>query len=120
MAHRPDRGGGDSGRSLAGDHRRPDRVQPVGDLLGPVPVPGDVAGGRGRSGAAHDPPVLRLDSCPRAGPRGISKLRSIPVVGITLYMFGGATQARIESRGPADEFLVTAVAPGPSLALGRL
>jgi Zn-dependent protease/predicted transcriptional regulator len=51
---------------------------------------------------------------------GMSKLRRIPVVGITLYMFGGATQARIESRGPADEFLVTVVGPGTSLALGGL
>ncbi|HEX9311871.1 MAG TPA: site-2 protease family protein [Actinomycetota bacterium] len=51
---------------------------------------------------------------------GMSKLRRIPVVGITLYMFGGATQARIESRGPADEFLVTVVGPGTSLALGAL
>jgi Zn-dependent protease/predicted transcriptional regulator len=51
---------------------------------------------------------------------GMSKVRRIPVVGITLYMFGGATQASIESRGPADEFLVTVVGPGTSLALGAL
>ncbi len=49
---------------------------------------------------------------------GMSKLRRIPVAGITLWMFGGATHARIESRGPADEFLVTVVGPGTSLVLG--
>jgi Zn-dependent protease/predicted transcriptional regulator len=47
-----------------------------------------------------------------------SKARGIPVLGITLFMFGGATHAKVESRGPADEFLVTIVGPGTSLALG--
>src|SRR5207249_2945291 len=51
---------------------------------------------------------------------GVSKLRRIPVIGITLFMFGGATQAKIDSRGPADEFLVTAAGPATSLALGLL
>jgi Zn-dependent protease/CBS domain-containing protein len=51
---------------------------------------------------------------------GVSRLRRIPVEGITLFMFGGATQARIESRGPGDEFLVTAAGPATSLALGWL
>jgi Zn-dependent protease len=49
---------------------------------------------------------------------GMCKLRKIPVAGITLWMFGGATHAKIESRGPADEFLVTVVGPGTSLLLG--
>lgn len=51
---------------------------------------------------------------------GMSRLRRIPVSGITLFMFGGATHAQIESRGPADEFLVTVVGPGTSLALGGI
>jgi Zn-dependent protease/CBS domain-containing protein len=51
---------------------------------------------------------------------GMARLRRIPVEGITLFMFGGATHARIESRGPVDEFLVTVVGPGTSLALGGL
>jgi Zn-dependent protease/CBS domain-containing protein len=51
---------------------------------------------------------------------GVSKLRRIPVIGITLFMFGGATQAKIDSRGPADEFLVTAAGPATSLGLGLL
>ena len=51
---------------------------------------------------------------------GMSRLRRIPVSGITLFMFGGATHAQIESRGPLDEFLVTVVGPGTSLALGGI
>src|SRR5207302_3581959 len=49
---------------------------------------------------------------------GMSKARGIPVSGIVLFLFGGATQAEIESRGPADEFLVTVVGPLTSLGLG--
>jgi len=49
---------------------------------------------------------------------GMSKARRIPVHGITLFLFGGATQAEIESRGPADEFLVTVVGPLTSLGIG--
>jgi Zn-dependent protease/predicted transcriptional regulator len=48
----------------------------------------------------------------------MSKARRIPVRGITLFLFGGATQADVESRGPADEFLVTVVGPLTSLGLG--
>lgn len=51
---------------------------------------------------------------------GVARLRRIPVSGITLFMFGGATHAQIESRGPADEFLVTVVGPATSLALGGI
>ena len=51
---------------------------------------------------------------------GVSKLRGIPVLGITLFLFGGATHAQIESKGPADEFLVTAAGPASSLAIGGL
>jgi len=50
----------------------------------------------------------------------MSKARHIPVRDITLFMFGGATSAEIESRGPADEFLVTVVGPLTSLAIGAL
>jgi Zn-dependent protease len=39
------------------------------------------------------------------------KIRRIPVSGITLFLFGGATHAKIESRGPGDEFLITVVGP---------
>lgn len=47
-----------------------------------------------------------------------SILRHIEVESITLWMFGGATQQRTESRGPLDEFLVAGVGPAASLALG--
>jgi len=50
----------------------------------------------------------------------MSRLRHIEVVGITLWMFGGATEAKVESRGPADEFLIAVVGPATSLALGGL
>jgi Zn-dependent protease len=51
---------------------------------------------------------------------GVCKARGIPVAGITLYMLGGATHAQLESRKPVDEFLVTAVGPGSTLAIGGL
>jgi Zn-dependent protease/predicted transcriptional regulator len=48
---------------------------------------------------------------------GMARARSIPVSGITLYMLGGATSVATEDKGPADEFLITAVGPGTSFAL---
>jgi Zn-dependent protease len=51
---------------------------------------------------------------------GMCRARGIEVSGITLFIFGGATHAKIESRGPADEFLVTVVGPLTSAALGGL
>jgi Zn-dependent protease/predicted transcriptional regulator len=49
---------------------------------------------------------------------GMSKLRGIPVSGITLFLFGGATHAKVDAKGPADEFLITVVGPLTSAALG--
>ena len=49
---------------------------------------------------------------------GMARARDIPVYGITLFMFGGATAARMDDRGAVDEFLVTAVGPASSIALG--
>ncbi len=51
---------------------------------------------------------------------GTARARGIPVSGITLWLFGGATSARIEDKGPKDEFLVTAAGPATSFALGAL
>jgi Zn-dependent protease len=51
---------------------------------------------------------------------GMALVRGIPVSGITLFLFGGATGARLEDRGPRDEFLVTVVGPGSSLALAGI
>ncbi|HJP66249.1 MAG TPA: site-2 protease family protein [Actinomycetota bacterium] len=49
---------------------------------------------------------------------GVARLRRIPVAGITLFLFGGATEAKMEGRGPGDEFVVTVVGPLMSLAVG--
>jgi Zn-dependent protease/predicted transcriptional regulator len=49
---------------------------------------------------------------------GMSKARGIPVSGITLFLFGGATHAKVDAKGPADEFLITVVGPLTSAALG--
>src|SRR5258707_15261723 len=38
----------------------------------------------------------------------VSRARGIRVQDITLFLFGGATRARVESRGPGDEFLIAA------------
>jgi len=47
-----------------------------------------------------------------------AKRRGVPVGGITLYLFGGATETASEARRPGDEFAVTAVGPWTSLVLG--
>ena len=51
---------------------------------------------------------------------GLCRFRGIPVEGITLFFFGGATHARIDAHGPGDEFLVTAGGPLTSLGVGGL
>ena len=51
---------------------------------------------------------------------GMARMRGIPVQGIVLYLFGGATSARVEEKGPGAEFLVTVVGPASSLALGGI
>jgi Zn-dependent protease/predicted transcriptional regulator len=48
----------------------------------------------------------------------VARARRIPVRGITLFMFGGATHAKVESRGPWDEFLISVVGPLSSVVLG--
>jgi Zn-dependent protease/CBS domain-containing protein len=50
----------------------------------------------------------------------VSQARGIRVLDITLFLFGGATRARVESRGPADEFLIAAVGPLTSGLLAAL
>jgi Zn-dependent protease/CBS domain-containing protein len=47
----------------------------------------------------------------------VARRRGFTVKDITLYLFGGATQANIESKGPADEFVVSVVGPITSFAL---
>jgi len=44
----------------------------------------------------------------------------IPVAGITLVFWGGATEAKASSRGPLGEFLVAFVGPASTLAVAAL
>lgn len=48
----------------------------------------------------------------------VSRRRGIPVRDITLFLFGGATHANVESKEPRDEFLISIVGPVTSLVLG--
>jgi Zn-dependent protease/predicted transcriptional regulator len=50
----------------------------------------------------------------------VSEARGIRVQDITLFLFGGATRARVESRGPRDEFLIALVGPLTSGLLAGL
>jgi Zn-dependent protease/CBS domain-containing protein len=50
----------------------------------------------------------------------VSQARDIRVQDITLFLFGGATRAKVESRGPGDEFLIAAVGPLTSGILAAL
>jgi Zn-dependent protease len=50
----------------------------------------------------------------------VSRARGIRVQDITLFLFGGATRARVESRGPGDEFLIAAAGPLTSLLVAAL
>jgi Zn-dependent protease/CBS domain-containing protein len=50
----------------------------------------------------------------------VAQARGIRVLDITLFLFGGATRARVESRGPGDEFLIALVGPLTSGLLAAL
>jgi Zn-dependent protease/predicted transcriptional regulator len=50
----------------------------------------------------------------------VSQARGIRVQDITLFLFGGATRARVESRGPGDEFVIALVGPLTSGILAGL
>ena len=50
----------------------------------------------------------------------VAGLVGIPVRDITLFIFGGATHADVESHGPRDEFVVSIVGPLSSVALAGL
>jgi Zn-dependent protease/predicted transcriptional regulator len=50
----------------------------------------------------------------------VAQARGIRVLDITLFLFGGATRARVESRGPGDEFLIAVVGPLTSAILAAL
>jgi Zn-dependent protease/CBS domain-containing protein len=50
----------------------------------------------------------------------VAQARGIRVLDITLFLFGGATRAKVESRGPGDEFLIALVGPLTSGLLAGL
>src|SRR5215218_6406881 len=50
----------------------------------------------------------------------VAQARGIRVQDITLFLFGGATRAKVDSKGPADEFVIAVVGPLTSLALAGL
>jgi Zn-dependent protease/predicted transcriptional regulator len=50
----------------------------------------------------------------------VAQARGIRVQDITLFLFGGATRAKVDSRGPADEFLIAVVGPLTSGLLAGL
>jgi Zn-dependent protease/CBS domain-containing protein len=50
----------------------------------------------------------------------VSQARGIRVLDITLFLFGGATRAKVDSRGPGDEFLIALVGPLTSGLLAGL
>jgi Zn-dependent protease/predicted transcriptional regulator len=50
----------------------------------------------------------------------VAKGRGVSVRGITLFLFGGATHADLETKEPTDELVIAAVGPFSSLILGGL
>lgn len=50
----------------------------------------------------------------------MAKRRGIEVHGITLFLFGGATHAKVDSRRPQDELVISVLGPVTSLGLGGL
>src|SRR5829696_7402669 len=50
----------------------------------------------------------------------VAQARGIRVQDITLFLFGGATRAKVDTRGPADEFLIALVGPLTSGLLAGL
>ena len=47
----------------------------------------------------------------------MARALDLPVRGITLVFWGGATETRADARGPLGEFLVAFVGPATTLAL---
>jgi Zn-dependent protease len=50
----------------------------------------------------------------------VAKARGVSVRGITLFLFGGATHADLETKEPRDELVIAAVGPLTSLVLSGL
>lgn len=47
----------------------------------------------------------------------VGRRRGVPIEGITLFLFGGVTQTKLESRRASDEFAISIVGPLTSLGL---
>lgn len=47
----------------------------------------------------------------------VAQGRGIEVHGITLFLFGGATHAKLDAEQPRDEFIIAAVGPATSVAI---
>ena len=76
--------------------------------------------GQERSGSLPGDVLSRLVLVHELAHALVSEARGIRVQDITLFLFGGATRARVDSRGPGDEFLITVVGPLTSLLLAGL
>lgn len=50
----------------------------------------------------------------------MSKRRGVEVAGITLFLFGGVTETRLDTENPNDEFTITAVGPATSFVLAAV
>jgi Zn-dependent protease/CBS domain-containing protein len=50
----------------------------------------------------------------------VARSRGVEVKGITLFLFGGATHADLETENPTDELVISIVGPLTSLALGAV
>jgi len=50
----------------------------------------------------------------------VARAFDVPVSGITMVFWGGATEARANAKGPLAEFLISAAGPGSTLALAGL
>jgi Zn-dependent protease len=51
---------------------------------------------------------------------GVARAFSLPVAGITLLFWGGATETKADLKGPKGELLVSAAGPATSLVMGGL
>lgn len=50
----------------------------------------------------------------------MARARDVDVQGITLFLFGGATEADLETENPVDEMVISAVGPITSLAIAAV
>jgi Zn-dependent protease len=112
---------------VAGVEVRVDSSRPVIALFVPQAVPAGLLGVRGHpTGEAVAVGVLGAvlffgsALVHELAHALVSQARGIRVQDATLFLFGGATRARVESRGPGDEFPIAVVGPLTSALLAGL